>query len=88
MTDRDAALATLASIAASPAAIEASQAHLFAAIDALVAVYITADRSSMPPRVAASRSENAAWLAAYTHVEHRIAQIKRAHAMADKATAA
>ena len=74
--------ATLAAIASSPEAVAASEAHLFAALDALLAVYIAADTAGMTPRQAAMRSPNAAWHAAYTHVEHRIAQLKRQQAAA------
>lgn len=79
--------ATLAAIASSPEAVAASEAHLFAAIDAMLAVYIGADTIGMTPRQIAMRSPSAAWHAAYTHVEHRIAQLKRAQAATPKVAA-
>ncbi len=82
MSAREDALATLAAIASSPESVGETPAHLLAAVDALVAVYLSADTSNMPPRMIASRSNNATWYALYTHVEHRIAQFKRADKIA------
>lgn len=73
------ARATLAAIASSPDAVAASQAHLFAAVDALVAVYATPTQD-MQPRQAAMRSPRAAWASVLAHAEHRIASLKRAEA--------
>lgn len=78
MTGRASALATLAAIASSPDAVEASAAHLRAAIDALVTVYATADQSNMTGRQAAVRSPVAAWSAVFSHAEHRFRQLRAA----------
>lgn len=87
MTSRDDALATLAAIASSPESVGETPAHLLAAVDALVAVFLSVDTSNMPPRMIAARSKNAIWHALYTHVEHRIAQFKRADKLAAEAAA-
>lgn len=78
MTQREIALSTLTSIASSPGAVEESTAHLFAAVDALAAVFMTADRSGMPARQAALRTPAAVWAAVQNHAEHRAAQAKAA----------
>lgn len=86
MSERASALATLAAIASSPDAIAASQAHLFAAVDAVVAAYITGAPAELSARQAAMRSHNAVWHAVYSHAENRIHNLKRAE-LAAKAAA-
>lgn len=78
MTQRESALATLAAIASSPDAVAASQAHLFAAIDAVVAVYIEAAPADMPPRLRALRSPRATWCSVLSIAEHRVHSMKAA----------
>lgn len=85
MTERDSALATLAAIASSPDAIAASQAHLFAAIDAVVAVYRTAPPSDLATKQRAMRSPKAAWCSVMSHAEHRVHNLKAADAAKAKA---
>lgn len=72
MTERAAPLATLAAIASSPDAVAASSAHLFAAVDALAAVFNTAAPADLPPRQRAMRSPRATWAAILSHAEHRL----------------
>lgn len=81
-TAREAALATLSSIASSPDAVGTSTAHLLAAIDALVVVHATADQSAMTDRQAACRSPRAVWAAVFSHAENRIKNLKIAEEVA------
>ncbi len=80
MSERDSALATLAAIASSPDAVAASQAHLLAAVDALVAVYRLAAPDNLAPRQIALRSPKASWCAVLSHAENRIHNMKAADA--------
>jgi len=73
---RDAALATLQAIASSPDAVGVSDAHLYAAVDALVAVYVSHDQTGMTPQQIARRSEMASWNNIGAHVECRIKTLK------------
>jgi len=72
----DNARATLTAIASSPDAVAASQAHLFAAVDAMVAVHCI-----VPPgvtgRQASLRTPRAAWAAILAHAEHRLHVLNR-----------
>lgn len=86
MTQRESALATLAAIASSPDAVAASQAHFFAALDAVVTVYMTTAPAGMPPRLQAMRSPRATWCAVVSHAEHRVHNLKAAE-QAAKASA-
>jgi len=68
---------TLAAIASSPAVVGESQAHLFAAIDALVAAHIENAPAGLTERQARMRNARAVWCAVYSHAEHRVHQLKR-----------
>jgi hypothetical protein len=72
MSERESALATLQAIASSPDAVAESQAHLFAAIDAMVAVFCDAHPEGLTPRQIAMRSRRATWCAVMSHAEHRV----------------
>lgn len=78
MSERESALATLSAIASSPDAIAASQAHLIAALDALVAVYRLAQPDGLTPPMQAMRSQRGAWMSVFTHAQHRVAMTKAA----------
>ena len=76
---QESARATLAAIASSPDAVAASQAHLFAAVDALVAVYCIVP-AGMTGRQASLRSPRAAWAAIQSQAEHRLRGLAEAKA--------
>ena len=75
-----AACATLAAIASSPEAVAESPAHLVAAIDALVDVYMHAQPAGLNARQAALRSPRATWCTVLSHAEHRAKQVNAAAA--------
>ena len=69
MTERESALATLSAIASSPDAVAESPAHLFAALDAVVAVYATTDAGGL-------RKPPAVWANVQAHAENRLRNLR------------